>query len=256
MADWYAISNPGCPADGSDAGDATEWMKERGLRRIQAARRSARREFDDAKRWLPMNRSKSEEHARRALRLGAEAYWFAELTDLAEREHRTLHAMGRWTVTNFDCWLTFEDGQYSNSCPVAIADVRLGFSPGFVARKMCSICDGDLSECPHARGRLYWVRGTKHTDGRCRVCASENCKHRKDRVYRTCVIGIIKEVDVLHEVSLVDVPAQPLARLDKKPVDIRDIAAAFGPGFAPGIDVGCTSCSLPYPGLPAARSGA
>ena len=134
MADWYTISNPGCPSDGSDAGDATEWMKQRSLRRVQAARRSARREFDEAKRWLHMNRAKSEEHARLALRLGAEAYWFAELTELAEREHRTLHAMGRWTVSNFDCWLTFEDGQYTNSCPVSIADVRLGFSPGFVGR--------------------------------------------------------------------------------------------------------------------------
>ena len=253
MNDWYAITNPRCPDDDSDAGDATEWMTERTERRVKAARRVARREFDAAKHWLHMNRSKSEDHARRALRLGAEAYWYAEPTELAEREHRTLHAMGRWTLANFNCWLTFEDGHYSNSCPVSIAEVRLGFSPGFAARKMCSICDSDLSECPHIRGRLYWVRGTKHKNGRCRVCASESCKHRDDRLYRTCVIGVIKEVDVLREVSIVDVPAQPLARLVKRPVELADIAAAFGPGFAPGIDVGCTSCSLPYRGLPVER---
>lgn len=214
----------------------------------------ARREFDLAKRWLPINRSKSERHARRALKLGAEAYWYAELTEYAEREHRTLHAMGRWTVANFDCWLTCENGQYSNPCPVSIADVRIGLSPGFVSRKMCSICDSDLSECPHRRDRLYWVRGTKHSDGRCRVCTHDDCKHRDDRVYRAAVIGIVKEVDELHEMSLVDVPAQPLARLTSRPVDTADLAAALGADFTPGVEVECTRCRLPYPGLPAVRS--
>lgn len=256
MPDWFSLTNPACPPEDSDAGDASEWMNKQTVRRIQRARRAARREFDAAKRWLHMNRTRSEEHARRALRLGAEAYWLAELTELAEREHRTLHAMGRWTVANFDCWLDYENGSYSTSCPVAIADVRMGFSPGFAARKMCSICDGDLSECPHVRGRLYWVRGSKHPGGRCRVCAAETCKHRDDRLYKTCVIGIIKEVDVLREVSVVDVPAQPLARLTKRPVSLKAIADSFGPGFAPGIEVGCTSCNLPYPGLPADRATA
>jgi hypothetical protein len=256
MPDWFSLTNPACPLEDSDAGDATEWMNKQTVRRIQGARRAARREFDAAKRWLPMNRTRSEEHARRALRLGAEAYWLAELTELAEREHRTLHAMGRWTVANFDCWLDYESGSYSTSCPVAIADLRMGFSPGFAARKMCSICDGDLSECPHVRGRLYWVRGSKHPGGRCRVCAAETCKHRDDRLYKTCVIGIIKEVDVLREVSVVDVPAQPLARLTKRPVSLKAIADSFGPGFVQGIEVGCTSCSLPYPGLPADRATA
>jgi len=88
------------------------------------------------------------------------------------------------------------------------------------------------------------------------VCAAETCKHRDDRLYKTCVIGIIKEVDVLREVSVVDVPAQPLARLTKRPVSLKAIADSFGPGFAPGIEVGCTSCNLPYPGLPADRATA
>jgi len=250
MPDWFATTNAACPPEDSDAGDATGWMNERTARRVQAARRDARREFESAKRWLPMNRAKSEEHARRALRLGAEAYWFAELTQFAEREHRALHAMGRWTVANFDCWLDFEEGVYSTSCPVAIADVRMGLSPGFAARRICSICDDDLSECPHVRGRLYWVRGNKHPGGRCRVCAADSCKHRDDRLYKTCVIAIVKEVDVLREVSLVDVPAQPLARLTRLSASLEEIADAIGRGFVPGVAVGCTRCRLPYPGLP------
>src|SRR5699024_10498640 len=82
------------------------------------------------------------------------------------------------------------------------------------------------------------------------------CQHRNDRLYKTYVIGIIKEVDVLREVSVVDVPAQPFARLTKRPVSLTAIADSFGPGFVPGIEVGCTSCSLPYPGLPADRATA
>ncbi|MEU5859263.1 hypothetical protein ABZ799_28455 [Nocardiopsis dassonvillei] len=254
MPEWFSLTNAARPLEDSDAGDATEWVKKKSIHRIQSARRAARREFDAAKHWLHMNRTKSEVNARRALRLGAEAYWFAELTELAEREHRTLHAMGRWTAANFDCWLDYENGSYSTSCPVAIADVRMGFSPGFAARRMCSICDGDLSECPHLRGRLYWVRGSKHSGGYCRVCASKSCNHRDHRLYKTCVIGIIKEVDVLREVSVVDVPAQPLARLTKRAVSLKAIADAFGPGFVPGVKVGCTSCSFPYPGLPIDRA--
>lgn len=88
------------------------------------------------------------------------------------------------------------------------------------------------------------------------MCAAETCKHRDDRLYKTCVIGFIKEVDVLREVSVVDVPAQPLPRLTKRSVSLKAIADSFGPGFAPGIEVGCTSCSLPYPGPPTERATA
>lgn len=251
MKQWYSLTDPNCPTEGSDAGDATEWMREQARNQIRAYRRAARLEFDVAKHWYPMNKNKAEVHARAALQLGAQTYWLAELTELAEREHRTLHAMGRWTSSRFPCLLTFKNGQYLNSCPVYVADLRMGLSPGFTAKKTCAICHGDLSECIHRRGRLYWVRGGASNDNWCSVCASKGCKHRPDRLYLTSVIGVIEQIDELHEISLVDVPAQPLARLTERPINGERLAKHFGPSFVPGITVNCGRCQGRYPGLPA-----
>lgn len=256
MKQWYSLTDPICPTEGSDAGDATEWMRQRTRDQVRAHRRAARLEFDAAKRWHPMNRTKAELHARAALQLGAQTYWLAELTELAEREHRTLHAMGRWTASHFPCPLTFKNGQYFNSCPVYVADLRMGLSPGFTAKKTCAICRGDLSECVHRRGRLYWVRGGAGDDSWCSVCAGEDCKHRPDRLYLTSVIGVIEHIDELHEISYVDVPAQPLARLTERPIDTERLAKHLGPSFIPGVTVNCGRCQGPYPGLPAERANA
>jgi len=48
----------------------------------------------------------------------------------------------------------------------------------FVARCMCSICGEDLSECPHMRGRAYWVRGGARDGLECPACHQETCDHR------------------------------------------------------------------------------
>ena len=252
MPDWYGTSDPACPPEDGDAGDSAEWTRERHRRRIQAQRRRAKLELEQARRRLPSDPVKSEAHARQALQLGAQSYWLAELTDLAEREHRTLHQMGRWTRQTYGCALTLEDGNYSDRCPVSIADVRIGFSPGFVVRKKCSICDADLADCPHRRGRLYWVRGTKHADGHCRVCYRNDCTHRDDRVYRTTLIAIVHHIEKVHEVSLVDVPANPFARMTERPVSNADLAKTLGSRFVPGVEVSCDRCLSPYPGLPRA----
>lgn len=246
----YALEDEHCPLVGSDAGDAADLRAERQRRSIQRERRAARTEFENAKRDRASRRATAEAHARAALQLGAQAYWLAEGTDVADREFRQLHKMGRWTREAFGCHLFWNGTSYEQRCPVAIARLRMGLSPGIIARKFCSICDHDLSECPHVRRRAYWVRGVKHANGRCAVCAGTDCNHRPDWVYRAEVFGVIKEVDELREVSFVHVPAQPFARVAARPVDTRDLAQSLGLSFYAGVPVNCNLCLSPYEGLP------
>ncbi|MEU3768487.1 HK97 family phage prohead protease [Amycolatopsis keratiniphila] len=105
-----------------------------------------------------------------------------------DRAHEMLDALGRTLREKFPklCALSYSDGQYSRTCPVDLAHIRAGLSPGFIIKSAeCSICHADPSECPHIRGETY--------DG------------------ETC-LRIIKDVELL-EISLVDIPAQPDARI-------------------------------------------
>ncbi len=156
-----------------------------------------------------------------ALRAAAETYWYAEGTDRAELEHRFLHELGYWTRKNFGCQLNYEDGQYSTACPVKLADKRIGVSPGLLTKAICSICGEDISECKHRQDRLYWVSGGPTSHGPCRVCLEKQCDHSPDEFYQAEVVRMLKIVRML-EISFVDVPADPLARLTKLNVGTDD----------------------------------
>jgi hypothetical protein len=119
---------------------------------------------------------------------------------------------------------------------------------GFIANRICSICDEDLSECPHMRGRSYWVRGPQPEE-HCRICLKGKCRHRPDRLYRASVVSTIKEVEQIREISIVRRPAIPEARLTALPIPTPDLAAALGPDFKIGMPVSCDRCLAACPGI-------
>jgi hypothetical protein len=53
---------------------------------------------------------------------------------------------------------------------------------------------------------------------------------------------MIKEVMVLEEVSLVDQPVQPEARLTSIPISITKLRKALGPDFEEGNPIACNKC--------------
>lgn len=248
---YYRIGTPGCPPPGSDAGDATAFLLKERLRRISRMRADVRRAFASAQRQHLSALPTAEERARAALHVGAQLYWLTERLAWAEQEHRRLHTMGRWVRRTFGCRLDFDQGQYKTCCPVKISDKRIGLSPGFIAKRCCSICDDDLSECPHVRDRLYWVTGGAHNGKACAVCRESDCSHRSGRLYRAAVYGIIKKIDELLEVSFVNVPANPFARLTELPIDSESLQRNLGPDFRHGMPVNCDHCLEGYHGLPA-----
>ena len=205
--------------------------------------------FEAARDALASSREEAERLARDALTEAAHAYWFAEGTADAGAEHEYLHRIGRWTCKTFGCELVWGGMNYRTYCPVKLADKRFGFSVHFVARRLCSVCDQDVSECSHRRRRLYWVRGEKAPSGICRVCGNEDgCKHEPAKLYRAGVFRIVKNARLV-DGSIVDVPADPLARPVWLEVETDALSRAVRTAF-PDVPARCNHCLQPYHGLP------
>lgn len=85
---------------------------------------------------------------------------------------------------------------------------------GIIRGVECSICGLDPEDCEHITGRAY---------------GDEVC-HR-----------IITDID-LQEISLVGRPEQPDARVTSVSIDSREIQAALGPAWHPGMPVSCDRC--------------
>jgi hypothetical protein len=118
-----------------------------------------------------------------------------------------------------------------------------------VSKRICSICGGDPSECPHDFRQRYQVRGGPGPSGYCAVCLRDDCDdHSPDEEFEVQPGAIITEVAAIEEVSLVAKPTQPDARLTALPVDTSDLERVLGSGFEPGTKVGCSQCLLPCQG--------
>lgn len=154
------------------------------------------------------------ESAVRTLR--AAMNWLED-TDQFEVAHQRLDAAGALRREYFadQCLLHYDDNGYAQKCPVALAHNRVGMSIGYVVRAAeCSVCGIDPEDCAHVAGREY---------------EGELC-------YR-----IIKEVDLL-EVSLVERPEQPDARIESISVSNSEIRERLGSAFKHGMPVSCDRC--------------
>lgn len=179
----------------------------------------------------------------------ARALDWAEGGPLEAGCHERLDAAGRFVLSTFGCSLGRSGADYFQSCPVALAHNRIGFSVGGVATRVCSLCGGDLSECDHMRGRSYLVPGGRTELGWCRVCLKrDDCEHLPGEVYRVGVVAIIKQMDV-EEVSIVGRPAHPEARPTRIGVQHSELVSALGPSFQAGMRVDCHRCASPCEGL-------
>jgi hypothetical protein len=236
------INSPGAPAEGSEAGDARDVGRQRMVRNVMRYRAAAVRHFKAAQKLADQNPSAAEQEARGAIVEIVRAFWWAEDSELEEAQHTLMHEIGRWTRQRFGCSIHFDGRRYEQRCQIDIAHKRLGFSPGYTATAICSICGEDVSECPHLSDKEYWVRGGVGTSGHCPVCMAEaECRHRADRLYRVTLTRIITKMDV-REISLVSRPAGVTTRLLGIPVDNADLIKAFGPDFEVGMPVSCDKC--------------
>lgn len=153
----------------------------------------------------------------RALETLRSATNWLEGSELFDVAHVALDTAGRARRHFFpaDCAFEYEDGHYTQTCPVSLAHNRLGMSIGGVIREsQCSICGEDPEDCSHVSGRTY---------------GGEVC------------VRIIHKFDLDH-VALVATPDFPDARIMSAPVDLSDIKSVLGDVFVPGMTVTCDRC--------------
>jgi hypothetical protein len=242
------LGDPASPNEYDDAGPSDDLHRAYIASQVQRHRTAANQHFRNAQKWAGHRPEQAESEARRAIDRAARAFWWAEDTDTERAQHDLLHKIGRWTRRTFGCHFDYTGSEYRQTCPLAIAHVRVGISPGFVGKRSCSICGEDLSECPHIRGRSYWVRGRESENSECRVCHEHSCKHRSDRLYRAPVISRASSSEI-REFSIVRRPGQPEARLGELPMPTEGLSEHLGPGFRPGMPVSCNRCLDPCPGI-------
>ena len=191
----------------------------------------------------------AEGRARAALGSFASALNWAEDTPREDEAHSALDAAGRWVRTTFGCRVEQEGTEYFASCPVSLGHARVGLSAGGQARRMCSLCGEDLSECEHLPGVAYRVPGGAKDLGWCRVCRSKgSCAHSPDESYRAFIVAVITEMQ-LDEVSIVPKPAHPDARIQRISISVQELQSALGPEWTPGMVVSCDMCLSDCGGL-------
>jgi hypothetical protein len=99
------------------------------------------------------------------------------------------------------------------------------------------------------RGVAYLVPGGIADLEWCRVCLSRDaCDHLPTEFYRVPVVAIVTDL-VVDEISLVDKPAHPAARVLKTSIDISQLRDALGPTWTPGMPVNCDFCLSDCSGL-------
>jgi hypothetical protein len=149
----------------------------------------------------------------------------------------------------FRCRSLREDDRWFDVCRLSLMHLRVGMSVGFVARRLCSICDRDLTTCDHIPGTRYPVVAAHGTDGSCNICGSaEGCEHAADDTYLVSAHGIVREVDRLDEISTVARPRDPLARINGIEIP-ADALSSLPRHDDANASLYCESCRRPCTGF-------
>jgi hypothetical protein len=131
--------------------------------------------------------------------------------------------------------------------------LRVGMSPGFVARRHCSICDGDLSECEHVSGDQYAVIAVSLSDDECNICGLRECIARiPGSAYTVHAHGVIKSVDRLDEISAVARPRDPMARYEAVEIPTETVAGLLNNDAASAL-LRCERCTSGCTGFTSAE---
>jgi hypothetical protein len=219
----------------------TDFRMAEGRRLLREARSAA---FSSRTALAAGDRS-AEAHARTALARYASAMNWTEGTAEFEIAHAELHTLGRICRERFPngCRFTEVDNDFEQRCPAALVHSRLGVQPVIVGNAICSICDSDISECPHRPGHTYPVEAAVHPLGACNVCGNQDCaEHIVGRIYDAEARVSITEVYEFEEVSVGANPTQPDARLTAVRIARKDFEAKLGKEIPAGAHVNCDHC--------------
>jgi hypothetical protein len=197
-----------------------------------------------------------EQCGRAALKAAVGAFNYLEDAELAVEAHMQAHAIGELVAGVFGCHAQREDGCWFDVCPLSLMHLRVGSSPGFVARRHCSVCDGDLADpdcCEHLPGVAYPVVAACDQDGNCTICGAVECAaHPVGSSHLVAAHAVIHEVDRLDEISAVPRPRDPLARYDAVEIPAQEVAGLPGSND-PNAVLECKRCVRPCIGFTSAE---
>lgn len=197
----------------------------------------------------------AESTAREALRQLRRSMDWSDGTSELEFTHLRLDQAGMWVRNEFICFLEMDDKGYSRTCPVDLAHIRAGMSPGMKnVKALCSVCASDPFTCSHVRGRTYVATRQLIGGTHCNVCGSMACQDHRDGDEHEVLCWHLVIGGEATELSIVDRPANGDARFCKIGVPIKDLVAELGPAFEPGMPVRCDQCLAVCQGLRSLRS--
>jgi len=181
--------------------------------------------------------------------MAVDAFDHLEDTPLASEAHAWAHTIGEMVAGLFGCKAQRENDRWFDVCRLSLMHLRVGMSPGSAARRLCSLCNRDLTTCDHVPGATYAIAAARRADGSCNICGSaEGCTHTPGATYPVAVHGIVREADRLDEISTVARPRDPLARVNAVEIP-ADVIAAIPNHDAANASLHCESCVAPCTGF-------
>ncbi len=214
------------------------------------AQQALRLEADD------QTRSEFERRVRGSLNVAVTAFNYLEDLELAQAAHQHAHTVGEFVVRLFGCQAEYREGRFWDVCPLSLMHMRIGLSPGFTGPRLCAVCRQDLSDpaaCPHVPGIAVTVE-VEEQEGLCSACsrAWPCTEHLPGARVQVMPHGVIPDVD-LHEISYVDRPREPRARISA--VELPDALLRAELGRLPAKDepLVCHRCQQPCQGMLTSR---
>lgn len=174
---------------------------------------------------------------------------FLEDHQLVDTAHAAVHRAAFVRGGILGCPVTMHDDEVWTDCSMQIHQLRVGASVGMVSDFACSICGEPVEDCEHLADRKYPKVASKSADGRCTICDAEACDHAVGESYLARAHGIALNIKS-GEVSIVDRPRYPMARITDHEMDFGDLATR--PGVLKAIqdgDLHCQECLGPCEGF-------
>jgi hypothetical protein len=174
---------------------------------------------------------------------------FLEDADVADAAHEHAHAVAEFVGRMFGCHAEYRNGRFWDVCPLSLMHLRIGLSPGFTGPRLCSVCRQDLSECPHVPGVAVSIV-VEDLNGHCSACSNPwPCtQHHPGTRLDVVPHGVIPDMD-LHELSWVDRPREPRARITGVELPDGFLRAKLGRLPTRGEPLVCHRCQQPCQGL-------
>lgn len=167
------------------------------------------------------------------VQVDADGVVLGELGTLISEAHELVHIVSDIRGGLVGCPIEYDDGVWYQTCRCDLLHVSLGNSAGFTSRRICRVCHADFGQCDHLPGLSYSLIAGRTAEGHCTVCGSAECDHVIGSLYEVAGGYVLTDIE-LHEVSLVNRPRDPLARITARELSAEDLQGALGRMPSPG----------------------